>query len=310
MGSQDRWTPKAGTSSGLGRLARGGAIVLVPAALVLGLSIIRSRSVGDPRPVPAGAPRPEGRAVEGGHASGVRAGPGAERSRRTDEPSGAEAPTAAAPATVPGEPVLTGALQGPLRATVAILAGTAGRSVVGSGMVCSENGTLVTRARLVAEAEWIVARLFDGRRLSARVLRLDRGLDLAVLAVPIDEPLPTVLLGSTAELRAGDAVYALGAAVREGRGSTATRGALIGLRDGDFLRSAGQIETRTFLMHDAALDPEKDGGPLVDEAGRVIGLTTWTERESVGPGLAITVEDVARILREAKDEPARSVHSP
>lgn len=307
MGTQERWPRGAG---GVGRPARNapGAIVLVPAALLIALALVGSLIVGDPRPAAPRGPRPAARTVAREHPNEGGAQPDAERSRRTDPRSGTEGP--AARGTAPGEGGLTGALQGPLRATVAIIASSAGRFVVGSGMVCSESGTLVTRARLVADADGIVARIFDGRRLTARALLVDRGLDLAVLAVSTDEPLPAVLLGSTAELRPGDAVYALGAATSEGRGSTATRGVLVSLRDGGFLRIERQIETRTFLLHDAALDPEKDGGPLVDEAGRVIGVSTWASRESAGADLAIPVEDVARILSEARDRPVKPVHSP
>jgi serine protease Do len=155
---------------------------------------------------------------------------------------------------------------------------------LGSGFFISREGYVVTNNHVVANATQIQIVLEDGRELEASLVGTDPQTDLAVLKVEESGDYPFVQFGSSAELRRGDWVVALGNPF--GLGGTATAGILSA--DG---RDLGNSNPYTdFLQIDAAINRGNSGGPTFDLFGRVVGVNTAIFSPtggSVGIGFAI-----------------------
>jgi serine protease Do len=145
-----------------------------------------------------------------------------------------------------------------------------GGSGAATGFVIDAQGIIVTNDHVVDSARSIAVTTSDGRRLTARVLGEDASSDLAVLKVDATG-LPTVELGDSDQVQVGDDVVAIGNALDLDGGLSVTRGIVSGLNreiPTDNGTLSGLIQT------DAAINPGNSGGPLVDAAGRVIGINT------------------------------------
>ncbi|MGC6499695.1 MAG: Do family serine endopeptidase [Henriciella sp.] len=155
---------------------------------------------------------------------------------------------------------------------------------LGSGFFISEEGYVVTNNHVIANATQIQIVLEDGRELEAELVGTDAQTDLAVLKVSEQGTYPFVQFGSSAGLRRGDWVVALGNPF--GLGGTATAGILSA--DG---RDLGNSNPYTdFLQIDAAINRGNSGGPTFDLYGRVVGVNTAIFSPtggSVGIGFAI-----------------------
>jgi 2-alkenal reductase len=166
----------------------------------------------------------------------------------------------------------------------------------GSGFVWDERGHIVTNHHVVAGAEKVQVQLDPGRTFDAKVIGVAPDYDLAV--VKLDAPVPglkPIAVGTSKELRIGQTVYAIGNPF--GLTRTLTRGVLSALDrqlpTSDIREIAGVLQT------DAAINVGNSGGPLLDSAGRLIGVTTAirsTSGGSVGVGLAIPVDLVNRVV--------------
>lgn len=152
---------------------------------------------------------------------------------------------------------------------------------LGSGFVVDQ-GLVVTNAHVVAPATEILVMDHEGRVFEAEVVGLDHGIDLAVLNV-VGLDLPPVVLGTSAGLRVGEDVFAVGNPY--GHGHTVTRG-ILSARS----RELGREEFDVFLQTDAAIHPGSSGGPLFDNEGKVIGVTTAVDGRSEALGFAMPVE--------------------
>lgn len=177
----------------------------------------------------------------------------------------------------------------------------------GSGFVWDSEGLVVTNAHVIQGASRAVVTLADGASYPARLVGQDPANDLAVLRIDAPDgnlrPLP---LGTSADLRVGQKVFAIGNPY--GFDWTLTTGIVSGLdrqitsREGNSI--FGVIQT------DAAINPGNSGGPLLDSAGRLIGVNTAIyspSGSSAGIGFAVPVDTVNRIVPEivATGEPPR-----
>ncbi|HEX7636975.1 MAG TPA: trypsin-like peptidase domain-containing protein, partial [Burkholderiaceae bacterium] len=165
---------------------------------------------------------------------------------------------------------------------------------LGSGVLVSTDGYLLTNQHVVDGADDIEVTLSDGRSSGARVVGTDVESDLALLKITLDD-LPVIPFGSMSQLSVGDPVLAIGNPFNVGQ--TVTSG-IVSALDRNQL---GLSEIENFIQTDAAINPGNSGGALVDAEGRLVGINTAIFSRSggsMGIGFAIPV-DVAREVMEA-----------
>ncbi|MEO6280949.1 trypsin-like peptidase domain-containing protein [Roseateles sp.] len=165
---------------------------------------------------------------------------------------------------------------------------------LGSGVIISADGVLLTNNHVVEGASDIEVQLSDGRQARATLLGTDPETDIAVLKIDLPD-LPAVALGDAASLQVGDMVLAIGNPFNVGQ--TVTSGIVSALG-----RNQLGINTfENFIQTDAAINPGNSGGALVDADGRLVGINTAIFSRSggsLGIGFAIPV-DVARQVATA-----------
>jgi serine protease Do len=148
---------------------------------------------------------------------------------------------------------------------------------LGSGVIVSSDGTIVTNNHVIARASEIQVMMKDKRVFKAKILGTDPQTDVAVIKIDARD-LPTVSWGTSAELKVGDIVMAFGNPF--GLNFTVTRGIVSAVG-----RSGLGIENfEDFIQTDAAINPGNSGGALVDVRGRVVGINTAILTGSSGPG--------------------------
>ena len=166
-----------------------------------------------------------------------------------------------------------------------------GRRGAGAGTIWHPDGLIVTNAHVVAGHRSLAVTLPDGRELPARVLAEDTEVDLAALRVDA-HGLPTIELGDSRRLHPGDTVMALG--FPWGVTGGATVGVVIGVDDGlPEERPAG----RDWLAASLHLRPGHSGGPMVNSAGRLVGINTLMNGPDVG--VAVPVHVAVAFLKRA-----------
>jgi len=161
---------------------------------------------------------------------------------------------------------------------------------LGSGVLVSPEGYLLTNHHVVEGADDIEVTLSDGRSASAKLVGTDADSDLALLKVSLDGTVPVIPLGDMAQLSVGDPVLAIGNPFNVGQ--TVTSG-IVSALDRNQL---GLSTIENFIQTDAAINPGNSGGALVDAEGRLVGINTAIFSRSggsMGIGFAIPV-DIAR----------------
>ena len=159
------------------------------------------------------------------------------------------------------------------------------RNGVGSGVIISADGTVITNNHVVEGADSVTVKLSDGREFKATDIKTDPASDLAVLRLKGAKNLPVAKLGDSEELAIGDWVLAIGNPFEQE--NTVSAGIISGKG-----RSFGRIQRSDFLQTDAAINPGNSGGPLVNLEGEVVGINTAIASNSggyQGIGFAIPV---------------------
>ncbi|MFA5949876.1 MAG: Do family serine endopeptidase [Hyphomicrobium sp.] len=172
-------------------------------------------------------------------------------------------------------------------------------SSLGSGFVIDgKEGLVVTNNHVIDGADEIVVNFHDGSKLKVdKVLGRDTKADLALLKVSPKKPLVDVKFGSSAELKVGDWVMAIGNPF--GLGGTVTVG-IISAKQRDI--NAGPYDD--FLQTDAAINKGNSGGPLFDMEGRVVGVNTAIISPtggSIGIGFAVPADTVTAVVSQLKE---------
>jgi S1-C subfamily serine protease len=168
----------------------------------------------------------------------------------------------------------------------------------GSGFVWDERGHIVTNNHVIAGASSAHVRLSDGRDVRATLVGVSPEHDLAVLRIEVDAlpvPLP---IGTSADLRVGQSTFAIGNPF--GLDWTLTTGVVSSL-DRSLPSEDGRLLIDHLIQTDAAINPGNSGGPLLDSAGRLIGVNTLIyspSGASAGVGFAVPVDTVNRVVPE------------
>lgn len=164
---------------------------------------------------------------------------------------------------------------------------------LGSGVIVSSDGYILTNNHVIAKADGIVVALQDGQRIDATVVGTDPESDLAVLKIERDS-LPVLPFKKTPSL-VGDVVLAIGNPF--GVGQTVTQGIISATG-----RSGLGINTyEDFIQTDAAINPGNSGGALIDVAGNLVGINTAIFSRSggsMGIGFAIPVALAQQVMTE------------
>jgi serine protease DegQ len=163
---------------------------------------------------------------------------------------------------------------------------------LGSGVIVSADGYLITNNHVIADANDIEVMLPDGRQAKARVVGTDPDTDVAVLKIELDR-LPTIAFGNNDGMQVGDVVLAIGNPF--GVGQTVTSGIISALG-----RNQLGINTfENFIQTDAAINPGNSGGALVDANGSLLGINTAIYSRSggsMGIGFAIPVSTARQVM--------------
>lgn len=172
---------------------------------------------------------------------------------------------------------------------------------LGSGFIISSDGYILTNFHVIKGADEIIVRLSDRRELVAKVVGSDERSDLAVLKIPADN-LPIVKIGKSKDLKVGQWVLAIGSPF--GFDHSATAGIVSAL--GRNLPSENYVP---FIQTDVPINPGNSGGPLIDAAGRVIGINSQIEAGgqgggNVGIGFAVPIDTASEIAQQLIDNGA------
>ena len=163
---------------------------------------------------------------------------------------------------------------------------------LGSGVIVSPEGYILTNNHVVEGAQEIEVTLSDSRRTTAKVIGVDPDTDLAVLRITLDR-LPVIAMGNSDTVQVGDKVLAIGNPF--GVGQTVTGGIISALG-----RNQLGINTfENFIQTDAAINPGNSGGALVDVNGSLLGINTAIYSRSggnMGIGFAIPVNTARQVL--------------
>jgi serine protease DegS len=163
---------------------------------------------------------------------------------------------------------------------------------LGSGVIFSSDGYILTNDHVVAGADEIEVLMHDGRSAQAEVIGTDPESDLAVLRIALKE-LPTITVSSAEGVRVGDVVLAIGNPF--GVGQTVTMG-IIGATG---RRDLGLNTFENFIQTDAAINPGNSGGALINAHGQLVGINTAIFSRSGGSqgiGFAIPVSLAQNVL--------------
>jgi serine protease DegQ len=166
------------------------------------------------------------------------------------------------------------------------------QSGLGSGVIVSPSGYILTNNHVIEGADEIEVTLNDMRRAKAKVIGTDPETDLALLKVDLDK-LPVIVLGNSDSLQVGDQVLAIGNPF--GVGQTVTGGIVSATG-----RNQLGINTfENFIQTDAAINPGNSGGALVDIEGNLLGINTAIYSRSggnMGIGFAIPVATARQVM--------------
>ena len=164
---------------------------------------------------------------------------------------------------------------------------------VGSGVIVSKDGYILTNSHVVKDADEIEVTLADKRTFAAKVKGIDPESDIAVIKIDAKD-LPVAKMGDSSKLRVGEIVVAVGNPF--GLSHTVTSGIV----SAKGRTNMGIIDYEDFIQTDAAINPGNSGGPLVNISGEVIGINTAIASRSGGyQGIGFSIpSNSAKLIME------------
>ncbi|MDX9857853.1 MAG: DegQ family serine endoprotease [candidate division Zixibacteria bacterium] len=171
---------------------------------------------------------------------------------------------------------------------------------LGSGVIVSADGYILTNNHVVASADSIYVGLYDGSRHTAEVVGTDPQTDIAVLRIDADN-LPFITIGNSDSLQVGEIVLAIGSPMSENLAATVTQGIV----SAKGRSNVGLADYEDFIQTDAAINPGNSGGPLVNLDGTLVGLNTAIVSRSggfQGIGFAVPSNMAMRVMNSLISE--------
>ena len=165
----------------------------------------------------------------------------------------------------------------------------------GSGFIIDRSGYIVTNNHVVEGADNIKVILEDETQHDAEIVGLDPVTDIALIKIDLRKSLPSVELGSSADLRVGEWVAAIGSPF--GLEHTVTAG-IVSAKG----RVIGSGPYDDFIQTDASINPGNSGGPLINMQGKVVGINTMIIAAGQGIGFAIPVDQAKGIIAQLKSD--------
>ncbi len=168
-------------------------------------------------------------------------------------------------------------------------------SSLGSGVLVSHDGYILTNHHVVEAADQIEVALADGRKAKGRIIGSDPETDLAVIKIDLGSSLPSITFGQSDQAQVGDIVLAVGNPFAVGQ--TVTMGIVSAVKRNHL----GLNAFENFIQTDAAINPGNSGGALVDINGNLIGINSAIYSPnggSLGIGFAIPVSTAKKIMEQ------------
>ncbi len=168
-------------------------------------------------------------------------------------------------------------------------------SSLGSGVIVSQDGYILTNHHVVESADQIEVAFTDGRSAKGHIVGTDPETDLAVIKVDVDHPLPAITFANGDSVHVGDIVLAIGNPF--GVGQTVTMGIVSALKRNHL----GLSTFENFIQTDAAINPGNSGGALVDANGNLLGINSAIYSPnggSLGIGFAIPVSTAKKVMEQ------------
>lgn len=168
-------------------------------------------------------------------------------------------------------------------------------SSLGSGVLVSHDGYILTNHHVVEAADQIEVALADGRKAKGRIIGSDPETDLAVLKIELGNNLPAITFGQSEQAQVGDIVLAVGNPFSVGQ--TVTMGIVSAVKRNHL----GLNAFENFIQTDAAINPGNSGGALVDINGNMIGINSAIYSPnggSLGIGFAIPVSTAKKVMEQ------------
>jgi len=168
-------------------------------------------------------------------------------------------------------------------------------SSLGSGVIVSQDGYILTNHHVVESADQIEVAFADGRNTKGHIVGTDPETDLAVIKVDVSDPLPAITFANADAVHVGDIVLAVGNPF--GVGQTVTMGIVSALKRNHL----GLNTFENFIQTDAAINPGNSGGALVDASGNLLGINSAIYSPnggSLGIGFAIPVSTAKKVMEQ------------
>lgn len=169
---------------------------------------------------------------------------------------------------------------------------------LGSGVVVSKDGYILTNNHVVADAEEILVTLHNKEKYEAAIIGRDPKTDIALIKIKVKNSIPFAKLGNSDKLKVGDWVVAIGNPF--GLGSTVTAG-IVSAKG----RVIGAGPYDNFIQTDASINPGNSGGPLFSLSGEVVGINTAIFTQSggnIGIGFAIPINTAKSVMSQLKEK--------
>ncbi len=164
-------------------------------------------------------------------------------------------------------------------------------SGLGSGVIISSDGYILTNNHVVEEADELKVALADEREFTAKLIGTDPKTDIAVIKIDATN-LPSVTLADSDKLRVGDIVFAIGNPLAIGQTVTMGIVSATGRKNVNLLTDRAPDAYEDFIQTDAAINQGNSGGALVDARGRLVGINSGiatTNRGNIGIGFAVPI---------------------